>query len=73
MNAESAFFKANEHRAVKQEFRQFRYIYFVKPSFMRRLKKKVQPYPKHAAKLDGEQPVPTGRRGSSPRGRSNSL
>lgn len=32
----TAFFKANEHRAVKREFRQFRYVYFVKPSFMRR-------------------------------------
>lgn len=46
--------KANRHRAIKHRFRQFRYVYFLKPSFRKRLLKPVLPYPK-ASQLSGEQ------------------
>ena len=38
--------RENLHRAGKQTLRQFRYIFFLKRHWMRRLKLKVQPYPK---------------------------
>jgi hypothetical protein len=45
--------KANAHRAIKRRLRQFRYIYFLKPSFRKRLLKPVLSYPK-ASQLSGE-------------------
>lgn len=38
--------KANVHRAIKRRYRQFRYVYFLKASFKKRLLKPVLPYPK---------------------------
>ncbi len=40
--------QANRHRAVRHLYRQFRYIYFLKAHFRKRLLLKVHPYPKHA-------------------------
>ncbi|KGM34767.1 phage Mu Mom-like protein [Inquilinus limosus MP06] len=42
---------ANRHRAERHSYRQFRYVYFVKPSARRDLRMKVQPYPKIGASL----------------------
>ena len=38
--------QANRDRAAIHFFRQFRYVFFLKPSFRKRLKKKIFPYPK---------------------------
>jgi len=38
--------QANRDRATVHAFRQFRYIFFIKPNFRRRLRKKISPYPK---------------------------
>ena len=40
------FLRENLHRAEKRTLRQFRYIFFLKRSWMRRLKMPVKPYPK---------------------------
>lgn len=40
------FLRDNVHRAEKCVFRQFRYIYFIKPHWSKRLNLKVQKYPK---------------------------
>ena len=37
----------NKDRASASEYRQFRYIYFLKKSFKKRLNYTIQPYPKH--------------------------
>lgn len=44
----AAHLQANRERAIQHRLRQFRYIYFVRPEFRRRLLKPVYPYPKHA-------------------------
>lgn len=41
-----AFLRANIHRATKHRLRQFRYIYFVRQSWRKRLKLSPLPYPK---------------------------
>ncbi|MFV0421392.1 hypothetical protein [Oleidesulfovibrio sp.] len=41
--------QANLHRAAKHSYRQFRYIYFLKRDWMKRLNKTIQPYPKPAS------------------------
>jgi hypothetical protein len=46
-----AYLRANIHRAQRQRFRQFRYVYFVKPSARRDLQMRVLPYPKVATAL----------------------
>ena len=43
------YLQANIERATRHEFRQFRYIFFLKNHARRRLLKKVLPYPKHYA------------------------
>lgn len=40
------YLRANLHRAEKQTLRQFRYIYFIKTDWQKRLNMAVQPYPK---------------------------
>lgn len=40
--------RANRDSLICHDLRQFRYIFFIKPSFRKRLLKKVLPYPKHA-------------------------
>jgi hypothetical protein len=40
------YLRANLNRAVKRSLRQFRYIFFIKRDWMRRLNFKVQAYPK---------------------------
>ncbi len=40
--------RANLDRAKKHRFRQFRYVFFVRRRWRRRLKLEVQPYPKPA-------------------------
>jgi hypothetical protein len=48
-----AFLREHIGRATKHTLRQFRYVYFLKRDWMKRLKMKVQPYPKRApAALD---------------------
>lgn len=42
------YLRMNLHRAVRKDFRQFRYIFFLKRDWMKRLKLAVQPYPKPA-------------------------
>jgi hypothetical protein len=46
------YVRANLHRAVRKDLRQFRYIFFLKRDWMKRLKLPVQPYPK-PANFDG--------------------
>lgn len=41
--------RANLHRATRRRLRQFRYVFFLKPSARRDLKLRVQPYPKPEA------------------------
>lgn len=41
-----AVLRANIDRAVKSSFRQFRYVYFIRKSWRKRLRLKPQPYPK---------------------------
>jgi hypothetical protein len=53
-NPKTQWAQANADRAIKRRFRQFRYIYFLKPRFRKHLKKRVLPYPKHASQLNGE-------------------
>lgn len=43
-----AHLRANLGRAAKRTFRQFRYIFFVKPRYRRDLRLRPQPYPKPA-------------------------
>lgn len=40
------YLRDNAHRAERHQFRQYRYIFFTKPSARKRLVRKVQPYPK---------------------------
>ena len=40
------YLRANLSRATKHRLRQFRYIYFIKRNWMRRLKFTIQPFPK---------------------------
>jgi hypothetical protein len=42
------YLRTNLHRAVRKEFKQFRYIFFLKRDWIRRLKMSVKPYPKPA-------------------------
>jgi len=44
-----AYLRANLHRAEKRTLRQFRYIFFLKRAWMKRLRMSVQPYPKPGA------------------------
>lgn len=43
------YLQANLDRTTRHSYRQFRYIFFLKKSWTRRLKLKVQPYPKPSA------------------------
>lgn len=63
----------NLHRAQKVSFRQFRYIYFLKPKYRAGLRFEVQPFPKPRGEgLNGEAPrVHRGKKGSIPLRRSN--
>jgi hypothetical protein len=64
--------RANRERLIRHEFWQFRYIYFIRPEFRRRLLKKTFPYPKHApegsevirhaSSLEGRVQIPPGAR-----------
>jgi hypothetical protein len=40
------FLRANLDRAEKRTLRQFRYIFFIKRDWMRRLNFRIQPFPK---------------------------
>ena len=40
------YLRRNLHRATRHQFRQFRYVLFLKPSWRKRLRLTVQPYPK---------------------------
>lgn len=46
--------QANRDRAVPHKFRQFRYIYFIKPKLQAKLKKSTRPYPKPALEVSME-------------------
>ncbi len=46
-----AYLQANRHRTIKHEFKQFRYIYFIKKQYKKDLKFKPQPYPKPTKEL----------------------
>lgn len=48
-----AYLRANLDRAVKRRFRQFRYVYFIRPAWRKRLKMEPRPAPKRGAELDG--------------------
>ena len=41
--------QAAKARAIQHKFRQFRYIFFLRNGFSRRLLKPIKPYPKHAS------------------------
>lgn len=43
------YLRQNLHRATRHQFRQFRYVLFLKSSWRKRLRLTVQPYPKRQA------------------------
>lgn len=54
--------RENKDRAIAHKLRQFRYLYFLKPAFRRRLVLTVKPYPKHASEGSMEsRPVTNGK------------
>ena len=58
-------------RAEKNSYRQFRYIYFMKPRFLRDCLLKQKPYPKIATRPEDEQSTRLCEAGATPAGRSN--
>ena len=67
----SLHLRKHADRAIPHEFRQFRYIYFMKPRFAKKCLYEEKPYPKiFAARPDDEQASSLCEAGESPAGRS---
>ena len=68
----AAFIRANLHRAVAHDLRQFRYLKFLKPRFAKACRLRVRPFPKpgHAAGPVDEPGSPGCEAGATPAGRS---
>ena len=64
--------RANLHRAERHDFRQFRYIRFLKPRCRRYLRLPVLPYPKPCGPSSGRPAAKRCEPGSTPGGRSTS-
>ncbi|MDR1946539.1 MAG: hypothetical protein LBQ51_05165 [Desulfovibrio sp.] len=49
------YLQANIGRAVRRQYRQFRYIFFIKRDWLKRLNFAIQPYPKPTEERDSPQ------------------